>query len=49
MAPIAQSTPIIMDSPANTITEIPLSTLIFGPSSVYFNNDKNAYITVGIN
>jgi hypothetical protein len=49
MAPIAPSTPIIMESPANVITEILLSTLIFSPSTVYFNNDTDAYTTVDIN
>jgi hypothetical protein len=49
MAPIAPSTPIIMTSPTTAITEIPLSTLIFGPSSVKFNNDTNVYTTVDIN
>jgi hypothetical protein len=49
MAPIVPSTPIIMTSPTTTITLIPLSTLIFGPSTVYFNNDTYAYTTVDIN
>jgi hypothetical protein len=49
MAPIAPSTPIIMESPASTITVIPLSALIFGPSTVEFNNDTDAFTTVDIN
>jgi hypothetical protein len=49
MAPIAPSTPIIMDSPAGTITDISLSPLIFGPSPVTFANDTAAYTTVDIN
>jgi hypothetical protein len=49
IAPIAPSTPIIMESPASAITEILLSTLIFSPSIVEFNNDTDAYTTVDIN
>jgi hypothetical protein len=50
MAPIAPSTPIIMDSPAGIITDISLSPLIFGTSPpVTFNNDTNAYTTVDMN
>jgi hypothetical protein len=49
MAPIAPSTPIIMTRPATIITLIPLSSLIFGPSSVLFVNDTSAYATVDIN
>lgn len=48
MAPIATSTPIIMTSPTTTITDISLSPLIFGPSSVTLNNDTDAYTTVDI-
>jgi hypothetical protein len=49
MAPIAPSTPIIMESPSISITEIPLSTLIFSPSTDEFDNDTDAYTTVDIN
>jgi hypothetical protein len=48
MAPLAPTTPIIMDSPANIITQIPLSSLIFSTSSVVFVNDTDAYTTVEI-
>jgi hypothetical protein len=50
MAPIATTTPIIMTSPATTISDISLSPLIFDDSnSVTFNNDAAAYTTVDIN
>jgi hypothetical protein len=49
IAPIAPLTPIIMESPSISITEIPLLTLIFGPSTVEFDNDTDAYTTVDIN
>jgi hypothetical protein len=46
MAPIATTTPITMDI-LTTITSI--SSSIYGPSSVTFNNDTQAYTTVDIN
>jgi hypothetical protein len=49
MAPIAATTQIIMDSPKTSISDISLSPLIFGSSSVTFNNDVAAYKTVDIN
>jgi hypothetical protein len=49
MALIAPTTLIIMTSPTTTITEIPLSTLIFGPSTITFDNDIDAYTTDDIN
>jgi hypothetical protein len=48
MAPIATTT-IIMSSPATTITEIPLSSLIFVQSFMTFVNDPFAYTTVDLN
>jgi hypothetical protein len=48
MAPIFTTT-IKMTSPATTITEIPLSSLIFVQSLITFNNDTNSYTTVDIN
>jgi hypothetical protein len=50
MAPIATTTQIIMISPTTTITDLSLSTLIFDDlSSVTFDNDTDAYISVDIN
>ena len=46
MASISTSTPITMKSPAKTITSLPSS--IYGPSTVTFVNDPQAYTTVDI-
>jgi hypothetical protein len=46
MAPISTTTQITMDI-LTTITSI--SSSIYGPSSVTFNNDTQAYTTVEIN
>ena len=46
MAPIATSTTITMTSPAMTMTSLPSS--IYGPSTVTFVNDTQAYTTVDI-
>jgi hypothetical protein len=45
MAPIASLTPITMEI-LTTMTSITKS--IYGPSSVTFNNDEQAYTTVDI-
>ena len=45
MAPIATSTPIIMET---LTTMASLSSSIYVPSSVTFNNDTDAYATVNI-
>jgi hypothetical protein len=43
------TTTIIMSSPATTITEIPLSSLIFVQSFMTFINDTYAYTTIDLN
>jgi hypothetical protein len=45
MAPNATSTPINMTT---VTTMAPLPSSIYGPSSVTFNNDTEAYTTVNI-
>ena len=46
MAPIATSTPITMTT---VTTMVSLSSSIYGPSTVTFVNDIQAYTTVDIN
>ena len=47
MAPIVPPTTITLTSPTNTMAALPSS--IYGPSSVNFVQDTQAYTTVDIN